>query len=435
MQSLYDSAASPPRAFLVTLGLVCAVVLLMTWVPLGAQAATQPVLTVASENTGGSSISGYYVVLSQDGSTVSTGFTPATFTLNSGQTYTVQADSYGSCNFAYWADTMSSSSQRTISITNNTGITAVYNCGTSAGSVLTVSSVDQYGNALTGYYTVLYSGDSEANSGFTPATFTTSSGEAYSVQVDNYGNCTFKDWSDGTTSNPRSFVATSATTTFTAVYSCSEVSSTSGIMVYSVNQDGSNITGYPVSVISGGETVTSDSTPFTFAANAGQSYELQAGNGSCIFSYWTGNDTTAPVSFTATSQGKSFEAVYDCNGGGSTTITVYAHRISASYWAPCFATICAAGTGPGASMYFALHNSEGTLIGTGFADENGLTFSGLTAGATYYLTADDCDSCHGSTHDVLFNHWGDGSASDPIAVVAGSSLDAWYNCTNGCAGG
>lgn len=47
-------------------------------------------------------ISGCYIALSQNGATVATGFTTATFTLSSGQTYTVQADSYGSCNFAYW---------------------------------------------------------------------------------------------------------------------------------------------------------------------------------------------------------------------------------------------------------------------------------------------------------------------------------------------
>lgn len=85
-------------------------------------------------------------------------------------------------------------------------------------------------------------------------------------------------------------------------------------------------------------------------------------------------------------------------------------------------------------MFFALSYSNGTLVSTGFASEDGYTFTGLTPGATYILQADDCDSCHGSTHDVLFNHWGDGSTTDPIQLVAGSALDAWFNCTNGCGG-
>ena len=86
-------------------------------------------------------------------------------------------------------------------------------------------------------------------------------------------------------------------------------------------------------------------------------------------------------------------------------------------------------------MYFALHNSAGTFIAGGFADEHGFTFTGLTAGATYYVYPDDCDSCHGSTHDVVFQHWGDGNNTRPMAAVVGQSPDAWYSCTNECSGG
>ena len=113
-------------------------------------------------------------------------------------------------------------------------------------------------------------------------------------------------------------------------------------------------------------------------------------------------------------------------------ITVYAHRIPAPYWAPCFALTCSAGTGPGTTMYFVLYNSSGGIVQTGFANENGYAFTGLKAGTTYYLYPEDCDMCHGSTHDVIFAHWGDGNTTRPLAVVVGSSVDAWFSCTNGC---
>jgi hypothetical protein len=86
-------------------------------------------------------------------------------------------------------------------------------------------------------------------------------------------------------------------------------------------------------------------------------------------------------------------------------------------------------------MCLVLYDSAGNVVATGFADENGHTFTGLSASATYYVYPADCASCHGSTHDVLFNHWGSGSTTRPLAVTAtGTSLDAWYICTNTCGG-
>jgi hypothetical protein len=120
----------------------------------------------------------------------------------------------------------------------------------------------------------------------------------------------------------------------------------------------------------------------------------------------------------------------------SVGITVYAHRIPAPYWAPCFATTCSAGTGPGATMYFELYDSSGNIVKSGYADENGYTFLGLNPLVTYYVYPDDCDNCHGSSHDVVFQYWGDNySAERPRAATVGTSLDAWYSCTNNCAGG
>jgi hypothetical protein len=144
----------------------------------------------------------------------------------------------------------------------------------------------------------------------------------------------------------------------------------------------------------------------------------------------TATTTTSSTTVTSTSTTTSTTTTSSVVGG----IRVYAHRIPATYWDPCFASTCSAGSGPGVTMYFELQDSSGRLIQSGYADENGYTFTGLTPGVTYYVYPDDCTGCHGSTHDVVFNHWGDGSTIRPRAATVGSSLDAWYSCTNGCGG-
>ncbi len=72
-----------------------------------------------------------------------------------------------------------------------------------SASSVTVSAVDQYGNALLGdYYTVpqahsgLYGdqGSAVVASGLTASAFTTTVGSAYSLQVYTYGGCKFSNW-------------------------------------------------------------------------------------------------------------------------------------------------------------------------------------------------------------------------------------------------
>src|ERR1700733_8420032 len=94
-----------------------------------------------------------------------------------------------------------------------------------------VMSVDQNGNQINGYYTVLYnSSGNEMSSGFTPFVLNGMSyGQTYEVQVDNYGSCTFSHWQDtGSSANPRkfSFTQTASGLTFEAVYNCGTTTTT-----------------------------------------------------------------------------------------------------------------------------------------------------------------------------------------------------------------
>jgi DNA-binding beta-propeller fold protein YncE len=94
---------------------------------------SQSTLTVGAQTIAGQSLVGFYMTLSQGGNAIASGFSPATFTLNDGQSYVVQAEDYGLCHFDHWADT-GNAGTRTISISNNTQTIAVYDCGSAPSS-------------------------------------------------------------------------------------------------------------------------------------------------------------------------------------------------------------------------------------------------------------------------------------------------------------
>lgn len=150
-------------------------------------------------------IFGLYVVLRQNGQVVASGFTWTTFSVTSGETYSIQAYNNASCTFSYWdipnpgGFSNNYSNPMTFTATQNFGqgemaLMAEYSCGSSNGSssTLAVTSQNTNGQTISGYYTILYNSDSRVvGTGFTPATFSLNNGATYSVQVDNYKSCNF----------------------------------------------------------------------------------------------------------------------------------------------------------------------------------------------------------------------------------------------------
>jgi hypothetical protein len=80
------------------------------------------------QNTAGAALTGYWTQLWQNGVTVASGYTPATYTLVNGQLYTIEADGYGSCAFDHWLDNGSTNNMRDITVTSNTSLVAVLKC-------------------------------------------------------------------------------------------------------------------------------------------------------------------------------------------------------------------------------------------------------------------------------------------------------------------
>lgn len=190
--------------------------------------------------------------------------------------------------------------------------------GSASTSGVTVNAIDQDGNALNGYRVVLSQGGSQVGAAFTPASFQTTSGQSYTVQVSNYGSCSFASWKDtGSTSSLRTFTASSSGLAYTAVYDCTNLppvggSGTSTIAVSTVNSAGASVSGYYISLWQNGAQLKSCFSQCSFMVSNGQTYQVVASSyGSETFSHWSGGTSGAYTVKTPSTGGTvSLTAVY-----------------------------------------------------------------------------------------------------------------------------
>jgi hypothetical protein len=180
-------------------------------------------VTVEAVDQDGNPLTGYYIQLDFTNGTQMTGNYTAVYfddwtAYNS--EYMVYANSYSRCTFSNWSggggnpDYFYSQAQV---------LTAVYNCSGGEEPNITVQSVNQENQAITGYYTQLDSlSYVEIDHGYTAYTYGSSdftAGDGYYVYADSYGDCTFTQWSTGSTAMPLEVTA-AGTQTFTAEYDC-----------------------------------------------------------------------------------------------------------------------------------------------------------------------------------------------------------------------
>jgi hypothetical protein len=178
-------------------------------------------LTINTQNLSGNAISGYYTLLYQGGQLVKSGFTPTSFTVNNGQTYTIEVQDFGSCTFDHWTNPTSTTRDQVIVANTDTTMTAVYNCGGSSGSsTINVATTNSVGTAIAGYYVTLWQNGKVIQSCYSPCSFSVSSGQTYQVGAADFGGETFSHWGDGSTSPlyTVSVTAGGTITSLTAVY-------------------------------------------------------------------------------------------------------------------------------------------------------------------------------------------------------------------------
>ncbi len=220
---------------------------------------------------------------------------PATQTLN-GQTYQFQS----------WSDG-GAATHSTSTPASATTYTANYALASPTGEYnLTIRSADLSGNALTGYYTVIQSGGSTVQTGYTPVTYAGDAGGTYSVTVHDYSSVVFDHWDNGSTSRTRT-VTLNTDTAITAHYRTPSSQPTWTLTVRSQDADGGAITGYRATLYdSAGNAITSGFTPATFTLNSGQQYSIGMNDfGQYSFDRWADNGSTANprgVSITANTQ-------------------------------------------------------------------------------------------------------------------------------------
>lgn len=369
-------------------------------------------LTITSQDLDGNTLTGYYTTLNQSSTSVASGFTPYTFTLNNGQSYMVQADNYGSCTFAFWLDNGSPIFYRAVSTVVNMQLVAVYDCN--PGSQIIVTAQDQNGLALPGYYITLSdSSGALVGTGFTPASFSTTMGQTYTITAYNYGSCTFTAWSDlgssQAASNPSRIVTGPLHQTYLAIYYCTSRPSSS-VTVDAQDQNGNSLPGY-YATFSGpsGNVISSGFTPATFTTTVGATYNVQVSNyGNCFFTHWNdegssqvGSESTR--AFVATNSPQTFTADYMCTTGTTSTIFVFAVNSEGNSLV---------------GYYIALWQN-GAQIGSCFTEQSGGCGFTVNVSQTYQIVANSYGS-------ETFSHWQNDGSTGPetlAAPAAGTTTD------------
>src|SRR3989475_506908 len=165
----------------------------------------------APPNNGGSAITGYKIERSVNGGT-----TWSTIKVNTGSTATTYSDTGLSPSTTYTYRVSAINSVGTSSPSSTASATTSSN--STAQATLAVKSVDLSGNSFAGMWTTIQSGGTTVKTGYTPVTFTGTTGTQYTVTVSNYQNNVFNHWDDGSTNAARTITPTQSTT-LTAYYS------------------------------------------------------------------------------------------------------------------------------------------------------------------------------------------------------------------------
>jgi hypothetical protein len=147
------------------------------------------------------------------------------------------------------------------------------------------------GEALSMYATIKSDGIT-IKTGFTPLTYSGTTGKTYTVEVSNYKDLTFSKWGNGSTDNPRT-VTLSTDTTAVAYFK-----TTSALSVRAYSIDGEALSMY-ATIKSGSNTVKSGFTPFTYTGIKGETYTVTVSNYKDLtFSKWGNGSTDNPRTVT-----------------------------------------------------------------------------------------------------------------------------------------
>ena len=204
-------------------------------------------VTVNSVNVSGATLSGECTTWGQGTRTLSTGYTPDTFSGTVGGIYVLNAYSYRDNVFCYWQGGSTNPAQ-TLTLSGNTVLTVYYSttgsCPTGTTTTttrttstttsttttitstnpspsrvtITVQSDTLAGVAVSGMRVTVKSGGNTVDSGYTGLSFTATVGVTYQISMSSYGQYVFNHWNTGATSATQTITPTQSMT-LTAYYS------------------------------------------------------------------------------------------------------------------------------------------------------------------------------------------------------------------------
>jgi hypothetical protein len=295
------------RTLAIVIMLVLAIPMLATATPVAwGQAPVS--LTINSQYASGQPLTGMWTTLSQNGQTVATGFSPAQFSLASGQQYVAAISNYGSIIFDHWADNGSTNAARTVSITQATTLTAVYRSASitlspASGTVGTQVTVTGSSFAPNSSVAINYNGNAVATA---PASVMTGSSGAFTASF----AVPLSSMSGANTVQASTGPAASATATFTH-----QSSSSYPLTVSSQYGSGQALAGMWTVLEQNGQTVATGFTPVQFTLASSQQYTVTVGDyQSIVFHHWADNGSTNAARTISVTQPTSIMAVY---GNGS----------------------------------------------------------------------------------------------------------------------
>ncbi len=274
-------------------------------------------LSISAQSQTGAALTGYYIQVSNSlGQVVQTGFSPGVFALSTGS-YTVSVGDYGGEYFSHWNDSVTTRVHHVTIASSPVSLTASYTTtpgGLGTGSSIIVQSQYTNGAALTGMYVVLAQSGTTAATDFTPAGFSTTSGQTYTVTVYDYTGAYFNHWSTGATTRTLSVTATSSQATLTAVYCTTKTgcgSSGPTIVVGAQYSNGTALAGMYTELQLNGNIVATGFTPVSFAVTNGQSYTVTVSNyEGLFFNEWTNGYSVRTMPVTANSSTTTETAVF-----------------------------------------------------------------------------------------------------------------------------
>jgi hypothetical protein len=392
------------------------------------------ILTVKAVTSTGTEIPGMFAqVYDATGTTViAEGSTPLDVSVSPGTVVSVTLHNYQQNVFSYWQDSFDiDRTLRVVNIAQSTVLAGVYSQNgipippptTGDNRTLTVASIDQHGLPVTGMAVDVMVGTVTTSEGYTPHIAQVRASTTVGVSVTqsytdnnpdspNFGTVwTFKNWTDGVTTNSRT-VTINGNITVTAIY---EVT-TNGSTVPPPNSSPLTVNAYilgsntPVAVPARITRVATGSiidvtTPHTINAIQGEQYLLEMLNGDGLqFTQW-GNGSTQPL------RAVTIGTVPDTKTGYYTRTDIPAGSVAV--------TVASANlAGQPLGSFFATLYSGGLVAETGFTP----AVFNLVPGQNYEISVADFGTS-------TFQRWSDGvlTRRRPINVSAPTTFTAIYN--------